>query len=603
MKNKKLYFWLSPIHIKGHLNIINMESMLKFYCTVFISLLLVIPLIGCGGLCERDTDCPDTKICSGYESLFWDGRVCVYSDKDLVLASSINTGCNDVTQDFENPDTETEGELTQRCIDMDQDNFGGTGDCDRESPQFDCNDRRDDIYPGAEERCDNFDNNCNDLIDALDPDMIPRFCAKQTGVCEGSTMLCIQGEFRWCSDNEYNNHSDFYAPFEENNESLCDNLDNDCDGQIDEGFEKSCYSGPEHTLELGICRAGLQRCENGILTGCINEQTPEEETCGNTGEDNNCDDIIDNIPELGTVCTNEEPGSCQEGIFQCADDMLSCISGSVDFIESCNDRDDNCDGQIDNASYCDTTLSCGELHCCLLDDGIAHCWGRDDSGESSPPDRIFKSIAAGRDYTCGLLEEGTVECWGSIEGEPEGEFTQIDAGYYFACGLKPDNTVECWGENPPEHIYGNNLVVQLEVGVNSFCTLDQNGQTECTGSSFGSGERFRQLSIHSNALFSIDNICGINYDDYLICETDFSANYPTDEPFTQVALGNTFLCAIKKDNSMIECWGSNSHGVLNAPPSEFITISAGYSNICGLRQDGIVSCWGSNSYGQSEPEH
>ena len=98
-------------------------------------------LQSCGGYCESDTDCPDTKICAGYESLFWDGRVCVYSDKDLVLAS--DTTC-----------TQTEG----TCMDMDQDGFAGTGDCNLEFPFLDCNDRREDIYPGVPERCDGIDN-------------------------------------------------------------------------------------------------------------------------------------------------------------------------------------------------------------------------------------------------------------------------------------------------------------------------------------------------------------------------------------------------------------------------------------------------------------
>ena len=585
MVNKKLFFLTRQIQIKGFQKELKIQSIIKFTCIIVILLLFNLLLISCGGHCERDTDCPGAKICAGYESLFWDGRVCVYSDKDLVLASDI---------------TCIEPENT--CKDMDQDGFGGTGDCNREAPQFDCNDRRDDIYPGAEERCDSVDNNCNGLIDALDPYMVPRFCAKQEGVCEGAKSACEEGNFQYCSDNKYSNFSDVYAPFEENNESLCDNLDNDCDGQIDEGFEKSCYSGPENTMGIGLCRAGLRSCDNGILTGCINEQTPEEETCANTGEDNNCDGVLDNIAEMGDVCINEESESCREGIFQCVDSTLSCITGSVDFIENCNGLDDNCDDQVDNASYCNTNLSCGNFHCCLLLDGVARCWGKNDNGQSSPPGHIFKSITAGHDYTCGLLEVGTVDCWGNIEVEPEGEFTQIDAGDYFVCGLKANNTVECWGYNPAEPTFYNNIVAQLVVGLNNLCILTTNGQAECTGSDFGSDERFQQLSMKTNTMLTVNNICGINYEDLLECVVDFPDSNLPDGPFAQVAVGASFACAIKKDDSTIECWGSDAHGVLEAPFGEFIIISAGLHNMCGLRPNGILECWGDDSHGQSSPQ-
>ena len=521
MVNKKLFFLTRQIQIKGFQKELKIQSIIKFTCIIVILLLFNLLLISCGGHCERDTDCPGAKICAGYESLFWDGRVCVYSDKDLVLAS-------------DNTCTETEN----TCIDLDQDGFEGTGNCDREFPQFDCNDNREDIYPGAVEICDTFDNDCNGFIDAQDPNMIQKPCEKQIGVCENSTRSCIQGEYQWCSDTEYRSNSEFYVPVEEGNELLCDNLDNDCDGQQDEEIEKSCYSGPEdtagvgicsagrqrcengawaecvddqipeeeicdnldnncdgqrdegveescysgpqETMGFGICRAGTRRCENGDWTECLDEQIPEEETCENVDEDNDCDNILDNVAEVGNLCINEELMTCREGIFQCVDGVFSCVMNSVELLESCNSFDDDCDSQIDNAVYCEPTLSCGDDHCCVLVEGVAHCWGSNDRGESSPPDHIFKSITAGSNYTCGLFEDNTVECWGAIEGGPEGEFIQIDAGYSFVCGLKSDDTAECWGINFADHTSGSNVVAQLVVGLYSVCTLTINGQVECT---------------------------------------------------------------------------------------------------------------------------
>ena len=602
MQNKKLFSRISQIQFKHFQGKSKIRSILNLSCIILILILFTTIIISCGGLCESDTDCPGTKICSGYESLFWDGRVCVYSDKDLVLASDFNTNCPDALPDSMNLDTETESELTRQCIDGDHDDFGGTGNCDRGSSSFDCNDNQEDIYPGADEECDDIDNDCDGLIDALDPNMIPRFCANQTGVCEGATASCVQGEFQWCSEDEYRNQSDFYSPFEEGNELLCDNLDNDCDGQIDEDIEKSCYSGPEDTMGLGICNSGTHKCEAGNWAECLREQTPEEETCVNSGEDNNCDGILDNVAEMGSTCVNEDLTTCREGIFQCVDGILSCVPEPIDVLESCNDRDDNCDGLVDDAVYCDTTLSCGDTHCCVLSvDGIAHCWGNNSYGQSSPPDRIFKHITSGVNYTCGLLEEGTVECWGLIEEGPESEFAQIDAGTSSVCGSKSNNTVECWGENSVEHTFDNNIV-QVTVGFRFFCTLTINGQVECTDQNFGSGERFQQLSINTSNSGNDNNICGINHNDSLECYADFPQNNRPDGLFSQVSVGGSFACAIQKADSTVECWGHDSYGVLNTPPEEFIRISAGSLNICGLRQNGTVECWGDNTFGQSDPQ-
>ncbi|HEX4936851.1 MAG TPA: putative metal-binding motif-containing protein, partial [Gemmatimonadaceae bacterium] len=49
---------------------------------------------------------------------------------------------------------------------------------------------------------------------------------------------------------------------------ICDNIDNDCDGSIDEGVTRSCYSGPAGTDGVGVCRAGTQVCTAGTWSAC-----------------------------------------------------------------------------------------------------------------------------------------------------------------------------------------------------------------------------------------------------------------------------------------------------------------------------------------------
>ncbi|MGC9043505.1 MAG: hypothetical protein ACP5KG_06580, partial [Myxococcota bacterium] len=110
--------------------------------------------------------------------------------------------------------------------------------------------------------------------------------------------------------------------------SLLDVISTDTGG-CRHGDSRECYNGPARTKNIGICRAGIEYCINGVWGGCEGEILPKSsEICGNNADDN-CDGVIDeNCPcSIGSVreCYGGPPetrgvGICKSGFQGCIDD-------------------------------------------------------------------------------------------------------------------------------------------------------------------------------------------------------------------------------------------------------------------------------------------
>ena len=470
---------------------------------------------------------------SGYIS---DGSDC--DDGNNTVYPSATEICDGLDNDC---DSLIDEGLTQAWYaDADNDSYGNPSDTVQSclplsgyvTDATDCNDNESTVYPGAPELCDGLDNDCDAFIDEGleqtwyidgdgdsygDPNNFVVDCAQPSGYvtddtdCDDTAPLVNPGEIEVCDliDNDcdgdideglgftyyYDNDNDGYgddsnailacsplsgytttggdcddtAPLVNPGEvEVCDLIDNDCDGDIDEGLGFTYYYDNDND-GFGDDSNAILACSplSGYITtggDCNdNENTVypgAPEICD--GLDNDCNgDIDDGLMGMyyqdsdsdGFGNPSQSVNDCQQpsgfvtDSTDCNDNEITVYPGAP---ELCDGLDNDCDALIDEGLiqtwYLDNDgdsfgeISSGQQEC-SQPSGYVNTTGDCDDNDAT----VYPSapeICDGLDNDCdALIDEGLTQLWyADSDGDSYGDFNVSLLECSQPSGYVSDNT-------------------------------------------------------------------------------------------------------------------------------------------------------------------
>lgn len=307
----------------------------------------------------------------------------------------------------------------------------------------DCDDEESAAFPGNPEVCDGIDNNCNNITDEGvltmffrdfdndtfgDPNVFTQACSQPAGYVIDNTD---------CDDNEPNSFP--------GNPEVCDGIDNNCDGNIDEVGSITYYRDLDQD---GFGDANVSMLACSLPTGFVLDNTDCDDFDQNEFPGQSWyKDVDGDGYSAGAVVTQcERPTNhyLAAELIQiggdCNDNESTTNPGAIDV---CNDGiDNNCDGFVDE--------TCGPC------DGIVVSVSNIVEDEYRASDQIIST---------GTLNNGETVLFTAVNSINLNGGFEIQAGGVFLADIYPCDNTSAQDENDIPVSSNNNSIEEIEIAI------------------------------------------------------------------------------------------------------------------------------------------
>jgi len=337
---------------------------------------------GCSDAADNDSDgdydCNDSD-CAGDPACSGDDDDSAGDDDDTVNPNDLDGDGYEVPEDCDDGNPWINPGAEEVCNNRDDDCNGLVDDgiADNDADSFDqcddCDDNADTIYPGADEICDGEDSNCDGLLfgDELDID-------------GDGVLSCDCDEFQAGPNCDCDDNDPAVLPGATEN---CDPVDDDCDGDLVEGFDDLNNNSIPDCAEVdsdGDGHLWTTDCDDNnaaVFPGAVENCNGVDDDCNGYADNddfgevdsdgdgylscNDCDDenAAFNPAATETDCTDNNDYNCDGSIGTADNDMdgVQACEGDCNDTdpanypgnpEVCDQQDNNCDFQIDENEIC-----------------------------------------------------------------------------------------------------------------------------------------------------------------------------------------------------------------------------------------------------------